>query len=213
MPVCLRYRPNRCFPASPPRSVASFQPFPGPRAQPRRGPEGAPPAGPWPAHAQLAALSQHLAALPAAESLTRSGGTSRERRWPEMQPAARQVTSRWGRRRDPGVSGAELPFPPRLPRGASAGEPALPPQAAAREGGDHRALPAPRTDTGRGPPGPTAALPLPSAARGERPGPAAAPASASSPSVPCLLPPPGGRLRGEGGREGARPKGVAGREV
>lgn len=57
---------------------------------------------------------------------------------------------------------------------------------------------------GRAPP---AAQPLlPSAARGERLGPAAAPASASSPSVPCLLPPPGGR-------EGARPKGAAGREV
>lgn len=54
----------------------------------------------------------------------------------------------------------------------------------------------------RGPP--AAARPLlGGAGRAERPGPAAAPASASSPSVPCLLPPPGGRLRGAGGREGA----------
>lgn len=53
--------------------------------------------------------SQDLTLLPAAESLVRNRGMSGEGRWPEMQPAGRQVTRRWGRRRAPGISGAAPP--------------------------------------------------------------------------------------------------------
>lgn len=82
--------------------------------------------------------------------------------------------------------------------------------------GQRLALPAPHRHR-PGPPGPGTALGLrlSAAARGERPGPAATPASASSPSVPCLLPPPGGRPAARTGRAGGRAwlKGVAGGEV
>ncbi|XP_019326445.1 PREDICTED: STE20/SPS1-related proline-alanine-rich protein kinase [Aptenodytes forsteri] len=65
--------------------------------------------------------SQDLTVLPAAESLIRNRGMSGEGRWLEMQPAGRQVTRRWGRRRAPGISGAAPPAsrgapPPENPR-------------------------------------------------------------------------------------------------
>lgn len=82
--------------------------------------------------------------------------------------------------------------------------------------GDTASLCRRRTDAawGRGP-RLRAGLHLSAAALGERPGPPATPASASSPSVPCLLPPPGGRPAARAGRAGgrARLKGVAGGEV
>ncbi|KAM6079010.1 LOW QUALITY PROTEIN: STE20/SPS1-related proline-alanine-rich protein kinase [Theristicus caerulescens] len=78
-----------------------------------RGAPGALPAGPGPGPAARRP-SRDLAALPAAESLTRSGGTSGEGRWSETQPAGRQVTRRRGRRRAPGASGAAPP--PESPR-------------------------------------------------------------------------------------------------
>lgn len=165
--VCWRSWPNRCFPASLPRTGLPPRAcrVPAPPEQPRALPAGR----------GLHALNRAPAALPAARLADARGGGRQRAREPPGQ-------------RTPGESSGRSP----------------------RAGDARERSPAPSARRG---PAAAARPPLGGAGRAERPGPAAAPASASSPSVPCLLPPPGGRLRGAGGREGARPKGVAGREV
>uniref|UniRef100_A0A8C3KLB0 non-specific serine/threonine protein kinase n=65 Tax=Neognathae TaxID=8825 RepID=A0A8C3KLB0_9CHAR len=107
--------------------------------------------------------------------------------------ATGQVSRRWESRRAPGVSGAA---PPRLPRGSSAGDPAIPPlRAAVRKG-----VRPPRSAAARAPAGPSAA-PLSGAGRA---------AGAGSGARLCLLPlgalppPSAGRPAARGGREGGR---------
>lgn len=134
--------------------------------------------------------------LLARECLPRSRRMGAEERWPEMQPAGRQVTRRWGRRRARGLA------VPRLHRRAraspSGGDASCRRHAAAR--GRRARPPLSLSPQRRGASG-----------RGRRrrpplPPPPRCPASSLRRAAGCAA----GRA---GGREGVRPKGVAGRQV
>lgn len=186
-----RHGSPRCSPARPWRGPAVRRPGPGLHRSARR-------------------PGQDLSVLPDAQSIGASRGMSGEGRRAELPPAGRQVGyEALGRAASIGVRGAAPAG--RLGQSAraspSGGVASRGPAWLCRHRHRHRP----------GPPGPGAAIGLrPSAAaRGERPGPAATPASASSPSEPRLLPPPGGRPAARAGRAAgtARLKGVAGGEV
>ncbi|NXK47847.1 STK39 kinase, partial [Chauna torquata] len=88
MPVCLRCRPNRCSPASPPRGSASSQPLLlGPRAQPRRDP--APPEEPLGVRPQGRGLQPSAGALKRLQPCA-AGGLARSRKMREREDGRRR---------------------------------------------------------------------------------------------------------------------------